>query len=88
MPHTFVRRERKHRRLAKQHDPAAKAAEISEDVNRAIIVPAEAVARNARREQLKADLAKDQGKVSSKKRKRLDHYIETKLKKEDKPQAG
>ncbi|QIX02004.1 hypothetical protein AMS68_007521 [Peltaster fructicola] len=80
----FVPRERKHRRRVKQDD-AAQATARHADVNTEIVLPETATERDNRRRELQAQLRalQPQDKISSKKRKRLDHYIETKLKRDE-----
>jgi len=78
----FVRRERKHRRLVKQKpDASREPAEPVPDV----IIPESQVERAARRARLAAEIQEQQpeAKIPSKKRKRLDKYIDTKLRKEE-----
>jgi ATP-dependent RNA helicase DHX37/DHR1 len=79
----FVPRQRKHKVVARQkaarNDDAPQA-----DANADQILPAEQRERDERRRALKDDLVRDaQGKMSGKKKKRLDKYIDTKLKKEE-----
>jgi len=76
----FVPRERKQKRLAKQtiHSNGA-------DSNPAEVIPETKSEREARRTKLAAELRElqPQSKITSKKRKRLDKYVDTKLKKEE-----
>ncbi|KAI9802780.1 MAG: putative ATP-dependent RNA helicase DHR1 [Piccolia ochrophora] len=80
----FVPRQRKHkvkqrlkdRQHGHSHPPV-------EDSNAAELLPAHKEEREARRRQARQELAAQQPKMSRKKQKRLDKYIETKLKKED-----
>ena len=83
MPPKFVPRERKHKRLEKLK-PASNSATTS-DANVDIVLPASAAEREERRRKLQEELRaqQPQAKVSGKKRKRLDHYIDTKLRKEE-----
>ncbi|KAF2765088.1 P-loop containing nucleoside triphosphate hydrolase protein [Teratosphaeria nubilosa] len=76
----FKRRERKHKRLAKQKSSAGQDNAIPE-----VIIPETQTEREARRRTIAEELKSQQpeSKVSSKKRKRLDKYIDTKLKKEE-----
>ncbi|KAH9842297.1 putative ATP-dependent RNA helicase [Teratosphaeria destructans] len=76
----FKRRERKHKRLAKQNSSAGHDYTIPE-----VIIPETQTEREARRTKIAEELKKQQpeSKLSSKKRKRLDKYIDTKLKKEE-----
>jgi ATP-dependent RNA helicase DHX37/DHR1 len=83
MPPKFVPRERKHKRLEKLK-PASNSATTT-DANVDIVLPASAAEREERRRKLQEELRaqQPQAKVSGKKRKRLDHYIDTKLRKEE-----
>ncbi|KAK3698389.1 putative ATP-dependent RNA helicase DHR1 [Vermiconidia calcicola] len=76
----FVPRERKHKKIARVH----KATNTS-TTNAEQIIPESQTEREARRDALKAELraAQPESKGSSKKRKRLDKYIDTKLKKDE-----
>jgi ATP-dependent RNA helicase DHX37/DHR1 len=82
MPPKFVPRERKHKRLDKLK-PASNS--VTTDANVDIVLPASAAEREERRRKLQEELRaqQPQAKVSGKKRKRLDHYIDTKLRKEE-----
>ncbi|KAK5137082.1 hypothetical protein LTR08_001091 [Meristemomyces frigidus] len=79
----FVPRERKHRRLAKQ--PTVHAAADGDDSNAQEVLPESKTEREVRRAQMAADLRElqPQSKITSKKRKRLDKYVDTKLRKEE-----
>lgn len=81
----YVPRERKHRRLAKQQNAQTSFAQGSGDANASEVVPLTNSQKEERRRQLQEDLRAQQPetKVSAKKRKRLDKYIDTKLKKEE-----
>ncbi|PPJ58872.1 hypothetical protein CBER1_04431 [Cercospora berteroae] len=85
----FVPRERKHRKLAKQKEASKKNGvaqhEPVDQANAAEIVPVTQVEKDERRRRLREELTahEPESKISSKKRKRLDKYIETKLKKEE-----
>ncbi|EME47373.1 hypothetical protein DOTSEDRAFT_166379 [Dothistroma septosporum NZE10] len=78
----FVPRERKHRKLARQ-----KSAFSQQDgpANAETVVPLSQSEREEKRRKLEAELKAQQpeSKISGKKRKRLDKYIDTKLKKEE-----
>lgn len=77
----FVPRQRKHKVVARQK--SANGAQI-EDANAEQILPAEQREREEKRKNLKDELVRaSQGKVSGKKKKRLDKYVDTKLKKEE-----
>ncbi|KAM0710721.1 hypothetical protein Q7P35_001459 [Cladosporium inversicolor] len=82
MPPKFVPRERKHKRLDKLK-PAAGA--NTTEANASIVLPTSAAEREERRRKLQEELRaqQPQSKVSGKKRKRLEHYIDTKLRKEE-----
>ena len=82
----YIPRERKHRRLAKlasstRTNPSAK----TSNSNTETIIPETPSERDIRRSALSASLlaAQPVSKVTSKKRKRLDKYVDTKLKKEE-----
>ncbi|PSN70752.1 pre-mRNA-splicing factor ATP-dependent RNA helicase PRP16 [Corynespora cassiicola Philippines] len=82
----FVPRQRKHKAIARQKAQADRTANsnANDDANAAEILPEEQKLRNARKAEMKEELAREaQGKMSSKKKKRLDKYIDTKLKKEE-----
>ncbi|KAF2128812.1 DEAH-box RNA helicase-like protein [Dothidotthia symphoricarpi CBS 119687] len=76
----FVPRQRKHKVLARRkqsHDYAPEA-------NAEEILPREEQERAEKKQALKEELTREaQGKISGKKKKRLDKYIDTKLKKEE-----
>ncbi|KAH3965535.1 hypothetical protein HBH64_121950 [Parastagonospora nodorum] len=77
----FVPRQRKHKVVARQK--SANGAQI-EDANAEQILPAEQREREEKRRALKDELVREsQGKISGKKKKRLDKYVDTKLKKEE-----
>lgn len=84
MPPKFVPRQRKHRVIArqKQHNgtPTTPA-----DANAAELLPVSISEREERRESMRKEIRAQQPepKVSGKKRKRLDKYIDTKLKREE-----
>lgn len=82
MPSKFKpTRERKRRVLARQKDgPTATA---STDTNVDVVVPASKDEKEERRQVLRAELRAQQSKPSAKKQKRLDKYIDNKLKKEE-----
>jgi ATP-dependent RNA helicase DHX37/DHR1 len=83
MPPKFVPRERKHKRLEKLK-PVSNGT-TTQDANADIVLPSTAAEREERRRKLQEELRaqQPQSKVSGKKRKRLDHYIDTKLRKEE-----
>jgi ATP-dependent RNA helicase DHX37/DHR1 len=83
MPTKFAPRERKHKRLDKLK-PAAGITTTTE-ANASIVLPTSAAEREERRRKLQEELRaqQPQSKVSGKKRKRLEHYIDTKLRKEE-----
>ncbi|KAJ4369712.1 putative ATP-dependent RNA helicase DHR1 [Neocucurbitaria cava] len=76
----FVPRQRKHKVLARRKQSQGENA----DANAEAILPQEERDRADKKAALKADLLREaQGKISGKKKKRLDKYIDTKLKKEE-----
>jgi ATP-dependent RNA helicase DHX37/DHR1 len=79
MPPKFVPRQRKHKVLARQKQNGGRhEAEDGAvvDANTPMILPAEQREREERKTAMKADLAREaQGKMSGKKKKRLDKYI-------------
>ncbi|KAI5381026.1 hypothetical protein J4E82_000225 [Alternaria postmessia] len=77
----FVPRQRKHKVLARRKTPANDA---TIDANATEILPQEEQERAQKKAALKDELTREsQGKMSGKKKKRLDKYIDTKLKKEE-----
>ncbi|KNG50425.1 deah-box rna helicase [Stemphylium lycopersici] len=79
----FVPRQRKHKVLARRKN-ATGDSNGADDANAAEILPVEQQERNAKKAALKEELTKEsQSKMSGKKKKRLDKYIDTKLKKEE-----
>lgn len=82
MPSKFKpTRERKRRVLARQKDGPTTTA--STDTNVEVVVPASKDEKEERRQVLRAELRAQQSKPSAKKQKRLDKYIDNKLKKEE-----
>jgi hypothetical protein len=83
MPPKFVARERKHKRLEKLK-PSTNGV-TPQDANADIVLPTTVAEREERRRKLQEEIRaqQPQSKVSGKKRKRLDHYIDTKLRKEE-----
>ncbi|KAF2878499.1 P-loop containing nucleoside triphosphate hydrolase protein [Massariosphaeria phaeospora] len=80
----FVPRQRKHKVIARQKQAAGQQHGATADANATLILPLEQREREQRKNALKDELAREaQGKMSSKKKKRLDKYIDTKLKKEE-----
>ena len=75
----FVPRERKHKKVARQKDAA------SSNTNHQAIIPESQSEKEARRIKLHQELRDEQAqsKIPSKKRKRLDKYIDTKLRKDE-----
>ncbi|OAL55510.1 DEAH-box RNA helicase-like protein, partial [Pyrenochaeta sp. DS3sAY3a] len=75
----FVPRQRKHKALARR-----KHSEPQDDANSSEILPQEERDRLEKKAVLKEELVREaQGKISGKKKKRLDKYIDTKLRKEE-----
>jgi ATP-dependent RNA helicase DHX37/DHR1 len=81
MPKKFVPRQRKHKVLARQKVQGN--GEQEQDPNALEIIPAEQSEVKKQAAQLRAQLNQDGVKVSSKKAKRLEKYIENKLKKDE-----
>ncbi|OKL62756.1 hypothetical protein UA08_01426 [Talaromyces atroroseus] len=75
----FKARDRKQRH--RRQDGKATSAPV--DTNVTEIVPVSKAEKEAKRQQLREQLREQQPKMSAKKRKRLDKYIETKLRKEE-----
>ncbi|KAJ9495760.1 putative ATP-dependent RNA helicase DHR1 [Exophiala xenobiotica] len=79
----FVPRQRKHRVLARERARQPSATAVGQS-NQEIIVPLSQSEREEKKRKLKEELRSQQPpKISSKKQKRLDKYIETKLKKDE-----
>lgn len=83
----FVPRQRKHKVIARQKhasqpDLNAKKAHL-DDPNVSEIIPASKAEKAQKRSQLREQLQAQNPKASSKKKKRLEHYIDTKLRKEE-----
>jgi ATP-dependent RNA helicase DHX37/DHR1 len=77
----FVPRQRKHKVVARQKGSSAPQADHA---NTEQILPAEQREREVKKKALKDELVREsQGKISGKKKKRLDKYVDTKLKKEE-----
>ncbi|KAF1844812.1 DEAH-box RNA helicase-like protein [Cucurbitaria berberidis CBS 394.84] len=80
MPPKFVPRQRKHKVIARRKQSQSN----DVDANTAEILPEEERIRADKKNALKADLLREtQGKISGKKKKRLDKYVDTKLKQEE-----
>ncbi|TKA58734.1 hypothetical protein B0A49_08855, partial [Cryomyces minteri] len=79
----FVPRERKHKVLARRKQHGSHSFPSNGDVNAVELLPASKTEREERRQKLKEELRAQQPRVSSKKQKRLDKYIDTKLKKDE-----
>lgn len=78
----FVPRQRKHKVVARQK--AASRDDAPAEANADQILPVEQKERDEKRRAMKDELVREtQSKMSSKKKKRLDKYIDTKLKKEE-----
>ncbi|KAL5451985.1 hypothetical protein PMIN05_000366 [Paraphaeosphaeria minitans] len=79
----FTPRQRKHKVIARQNQHTA-AEDVSAHANATEIIPEEQRLRAEKKAALKNELvAESKGKMSGKKKKRLDKYIDTKLKKEE-----
>ncbi|KAI9772909.1 MAG: putative ATP-dependent RNA helicase DHR1 [Geoglossum simile] len=72
----FVPRIRKHKKLQRRD-------RSQDDTNAAVVLPASEAEREEKRRRLREELRAQQPKISSKKQKRLDKYIDNKLKKEE-----
>lgn len=81
MPPKFVPRQRKHKVLARERAKENSQHEVG-DTNQEIIVT-DKQAQAEKRARLREELKKDGDKMSSKKAKRLEKYIDTKLKKDE-----
>ncbi|KAB5545669.1 P-loop containing nucleoside triphosphate hydrolase protein [Coniochaeta sp. 2T2.1] len=80
----FVPRQRKHKVLARQKAQGAKSRDVEQpDPNALEIIPAEQSDVKKQAAQLRAQLNQEGVKVNSKKAKRLEKYIENKLKKDE-----
>lgn len=77
----FVARQRKHK--IQRREAAVSNTPINSNSNQVQIVPATQSERDEKRRKLKDELIASQANVSGKKQKRLDKYIETKLKKDE-----
>lgn len=78
----FVPRQRKHKTIARQKSSAPQPQ--SEDANAEQILPADQREREEKKKALKEELVRESiGKITGKKKKRLDKYVDTKLKKEE-----
>ncbi|KAI9718881.1 MAG: hypothetical protein M1812_003765 [Candelaria pacifica] len=78
----FVPRQRKHKVLQRQQQNGGPTAAAG-DSNAAEILPSSKSEKEERRRRMKEALRAQQPKMSSKKQKRLDKYIDTKLRKEE-----
>lgn len=79
----FVPRERKHRKIARQQDAKRHFAQDDAESNELEILPKSQNDIETRKRSIRDDLRAAQPKMSSKKQKRLDKYIDTKLRKDD-----
>jgi ATP-dependent RNA helicase DHX37/DHR1 len=78
----FVPRQRKHKVIARQKSTHPQ--EDAADANAEQILPAAQREREDKKKALKEELVREsQGKITGKKKKRLDKYVDTKLKKEE-----
>ena len=78
----FVPRQRKHKAREREKQNSTVEPTLS-DSNAAEILPQSKLEREEKRRKLREELRAQQPKISSKKQKRLDKYIETKLKKDE-----
>ena len=81
----FVPRQRKHKAIERQKSQSQSQSRASKipDPNTDLILPESPTARDARRQALRDEITQPESKASSKKRKRLDKYVETKLRREE-----
>ena len=82
----FVPRQRKHKVLARSHQNTTSSLSTTQDANTNTpeILPAQQREREDRKKALKEELVRENtGKISAKKKKRLDKYVDTKIKKEE-----
>lgn len=82
----FVPRQRKHKVLARQKaqgEGLSAHVDAPQSTNQDIVVPQSKAEREEKKRALREELRAQQSKVSSKKQKRLDKYIETKLRKDE-----
>ncbi len=80
----FVPRQRKHKILARRSATSdARVLSPISDANAAVIFPADQAAKEERKRKLKDELRAQHTQVSAKKQKRLDKYIDNKLKKDE-----
>ena len=77
----FVPRQRKHKVLARQKAAENARHEVPEDTNQAILPSQDD--RQARKQALKAELRQEGEKMSGKKAKRFEKYIDNKLRKDE-----
>ncbi|KAF3490623.1 Ecm16p [Arthroderma uncinatum] len=74
----FVPRQRKHKARDRENQPKQ-----PQDTNAAEVAPVSKEEKEEKRRKLKEELRAQQSKISGKKQKRLDKYIDTKLKKDE-----
>ncbi|KAI9753028.1 MAG: hypothetical protein M4579_005370 [Chaenotheca gracillima] len=79
----FVPRQRKHKKLQRSRSSDGVLSQKVENSNVEELVPASRAEKEEKRRRLREELRAQQPKISSKKQKRLDKYIDTKLKKEE-----
>ncbi|TID20217.1 P-loop containing nucleoside triphosphate hydrolase protein [Venturia nashicola] len=79
----FVPRERKHRKIARQKDTNRPSAQHEVESNEHEILPKSRDDIEVRKRSMREELRAAQPKMSSKKQKRLDKYIDTKLRKDE-----
>lgn len=78
----FVPRQRKHKVLARQKAEQNAQHEI-EDTNQDVVIPASKQEREAKKATLREELRQEAGKMSGKKAKRFEKYLDNKLKKDE-----
>ncbi|KAM5475201.1 putative ATP-dependent RNA helicase DHR1 [Microsporum audouinii] len=74
----FVPRQRKHKARARENQP-----KLSQDTNATEVAPVSKEEKEERRRKLREELRAQQPKISGKKQKRLDKYIDNKLRKDE-----
>lgn len=78
----FVPRQRKHKVLARQRAEQNAKHEV-EDTNQDVVVPVSKQEREAKKATLREELRQEAGKMSGKKAKRFEKYLDNKLKKDE-----
>ncbi|EGU85479.1 hypothetical protein FOPG_06203 [Fusarium oxysporum f. sp. conglutinans race 2 54008] len=79
----YVPRQRKHKVLARERAKENAQHEVQDNPNQEILLPTAKADREAKKAQMKAELRQEGAKMSGKKAKRLEKYIEGKLRKDE-----